>query len=62
MGKISELTKVSSPDTFDRLVYAGRAIATMQSTDNIKISTVRVGADSIMTTRGCGVKLGLVMP
>jgi electron transfer flavoprotein alpha subunit len=48
MGKISELTKVSSPDTFDRLVYADRAIATMQSTDNIKISTVRTtGFDAV---------------
>jgi electron transfer flavoprotein alpha subunit len=41
VGQISEMTKVVSPDTFDRPIYAGNAIATVQSADAIKVITVR---------------------
>ncbi|WP_151448272.1 electron transfer flavoprotein subunit alpha/FixB family protein [Lacisediminimonas profundi] len=41
VGQISEITKVDSPDTFERPIYAGNAIATVQSTDPIKVITVR---------------------
>jgi electron transfer flavoprotein alpha subunit len=41
VGQISEITKVDSPDTFERPIYAGNAIATVQSTDAIKVITVR---------------------
>ncbi len=41
VGQISEITKVESPDTFERPIYAGNAIATVQSTDAIKVITVR---------------------
>jgi len=41
VGQISEITKVDSPDTFERPVYAGNAIATVQSLDPIKVITVR---------------------
>jgi electron transfer flavoprotein alpha subunit len=41
VGQISEITKVDSPDTFERPIYAGNAIATVQSSDPIKIITVR---------------------
>jgi len=41
VGQISEITKVVSADTFERPIYAGNAIATVQSTDNVKVITVR---------------------
>lgn len=41
VGQISEITRVESPDTFERPIYAGNAIATVQSLDAIKVITVR---------------------
>ena len=41
LGQISEITKVEAPDTFERPIYAGNAIATVQSIDPIKVITVR---------------------
>ncbi|MCP1572957.1 electron transfer flavoprotein subunit beta [Herbaspirillum rubrisubalbicans] len=41
VGQISEITKVDSPDTFERPIYAGNAIATVQSSEPIKVITVR---------------------
>ena len=50
VGQISEITKVDSPDTFERPIYAGNAIATVQSTDAIKVITVRTtGFDAAAT-------------
>ncbi len=50
VGQISEITKVDSPDTFERPIYAGNAIATVQSTDSIKVITVRAtGFDAAAT-------------
>jgi electron transfer flavoprotein alpha subunit len=37
VGQISEITKVVSADTFERPIYAGNAIATVQSSDSIKV-------------------------
>ena len=46
----TEITKVDSPDTFERPIYAGNAIATVQSTDAIKVITVRTtGFDAAAT-------------
>jgi electron transfer flavoprotein alpha subunit len=39
--QISEITAVKSPDTFERLIYAGNAIQTVQSNDPKKVLTVR---------------------
>ncbi|MDT3684650.1 MAG: FAD-binding protein [Pseudorhodoplanes sp.] len=39
--QISDITKVISPDTFERPIYAGNAIQTVKSTDNKKVITVR---------------------
>ncbi|OWJ65081.1 electron transfer flavoprotein subunit alpha/FixB family protein [Inquilinus limosus] len=39
--QISEITAVDGPDTFERPIYAGNAIATVQSSDPIKVITVR---------------------
>jgi electron transfer flavoprotein alpha subunit len=41
VAQISEIIKVEAPDTFVRPIYAGNAMATVQSTDAIKIITVR---------------------
>ena len=41
VAQISDITKVESPDTFERPIYAGNAIATVQSSDAIKVITVR---------------------
>jgi electron transfer flavoprotein alpha subunit len=41
VAQISEIITVESPDTFVRPIYAGNAFATVQSTDAIKVITVR---------------------
>jgi electron transfer flavoprotein alpha subunit len=41
VAQISDITAVDSPDTFERPIYAGNAIATVQSSDAIKVITVR---------------------
>jgi electron transfer flavoprotein alpha subunit len=41
VAQISEITKVDSPDTFERPIYAGNAIAIVQSGDKVKVITVR---------------------
>jgi electron transfer flavoprotein alpha subunit len=41
VGQISEITRVVSLDTFERPIYAGNAIATVRSSDHVKVITVR---------------------
>ena len=41
VGQVSDISKVDSPDTFERPIYAGNAIATVQSLDAVKVITVR---------------------
>ncbi len=41
VAQISDITKVVAADTFERPIYAGNAIATVQSADAIKVITVR---------------------
>ncbi|WP_127803646.1 FAD-binding protein [Hydrogenophaga sp. NH-16] len=41
VAQISDITKVVSADTFERPIYAGNAIATVQSADATKVITVR---------------------
>ena len=41
VAQLSDITKVLSPDTFERPIYAGNAIATVQSMDATKVITVR---------------------
>ncbi|MDD2742314.1 MAG: FAD-binding protein [Rhodocyclaceae bacterium] len=44
VAQISEITGIDSPDTFVRPIYAGNALATVQSADKIKVITVRTTA------------------
>jgi len=51
--QISDITRVVSPDTFERPIYAGNAIATVQSLDAVKVVTVRgTGFDAAAATGG----------
>jgi electron transfer flavoprotein alpha subunit len=53
VGQISDITKVESPDTFERPIYAGNAMATVQSLDATKVVTVRTtGFDPAAATGG----------
>ena len=42
--QVSDISAVESPDTFVRPIYAGNALATVQSSDRIKVVTVRTTA------------------
>jgi electron transfer flavoprotein alpha subunit len=53
VAQISDITKVVATDTFERPIYAGNAIATVQSQDAVKIITVRTtGFDAAAATGG----------
>jgi electron transfer flavoprotein alpha subunit len=53
VAQISDITKVESADTFERPIYAGNAVATVQSTDKVKVITVRTtGFDPAAATGG----------
>jgi electron transfer flavoprotein alpha subunit len=50
VAQLSDITKVDGPDTFERPIYAGNAIAIVQSIDKIKVITVRTtGFDAAAT-------------
>ena len=53
VAQLSDITKVVSADTFERPIYAGNAIATVQSGDPVKVITVRTtGFDPAVATGG----------
>jgi electron transfer flavoprotein alpha subunit len=53
VGQVSDITKVLGADTFERPIYAGNAIATVQATDATKVITVRTtGFDPAAATGG----------
>ncbi|MCA3856978.1 FAD-binding protein, partial [Burkholderia sp.] len=53
VAQISEITAVVSADTFERPIYAGNAIATVQSSDPVKVITVRsTGFDPVAAEGG----------
>ncbi|TCK38828.1 electron transfer flavoprotein alpha subunit apoprotein [Paraburkholderia sp. BL8N3] len=53
VAQISDITAVDAPDTFERSIYAGNAIATVQSSDPIKVITVRAtGFDPVAAEGG----------
>jgi len=52
VGMISEISAVESADTFKRPIYAGNAVATVQSEDAIKVITVRGTAFDAVAAEG----------
>jgi len=53
VAQLSDITKVVGADTFERPIYAGNAIATVQSIDPVKVITVRTtGFDPAAATGG----------
>jgi electron transfer flavoprotein alpha subunit len=53
VAQISDIIKVVAPDTFERPIYAGNAIATVQSADPVKVITVRTtGFDAAPASGG----------
>ena len=53
VAQISDIIRVESPDIFVRPIYAGNAIATVQSIDVTKVLTVRTSAFDTAQTGGC---------
>jgi electron transfer flavoprotein alpha subunit len=55
VAQISDIVEVKSADTFVRPIYAGNALATVQSSDKIKVITVRTtGFDAAAASGGSG--------
>lgn len=53
VAQISDITKVVAADSFERPIYAGNAIATVQSADAVKVITVRgTGFDAAAASGG----------
>ena len=53
VGQVSEVTKVIAADTFERPIYAGNAVATVQALDATKVLTVRAtGFDPVAASGG----------
>ena len=53
VGQISDITKVDAADTFERPIYAGNAMAIVQSMDATKVVTVRTtGFDAAAASGG----------
>jgi electron transfer flavoprotein alpha subunit len=52
VAQISDIVNVESPDTFVRPIYAGNALATVQSADAIKVITVRATAFDAAAAEG----------
>ena len=53
VAQISDIIKVDGPDTFERPIYAGNAIATVQSADATRVITVRTtGFDAAAASGG----------
>jgi electron transfer flavoprotein alpha subunit len=50
--QISEIVGIDGPDTFQRPIYAGNAIATVQSSDTVKVITVRGTAFEAASAEG----------
>ena len=63
VGQISDVTQVASEDTFERPIYAGNAIAIVQSLDAIKVITVRTtGFDPAAQTGQASAAIETIAP
>ncbi|MBA3599086.1 MAG: electron transfer flavoprotein subunit alpha/FixB family protein [Methylibium sp.] len=53
VAQISDISKIDAPDTFERPIYAGNAVATVQSAEATKVITVRTtGFDAAANSGG----------
>ena len=52
VAQVSDITAIVSPDTFERPIYAGNAIATVQSADAVKVLTVRTTSFDAVAAEG----------
>src|SRR3546814_18734329 len=57
VAQISDILSVESPYTFTRPIYAGNAIATVQSADAVKVITVRTTAFDGVAAQGGSAKI-----
>ena len=62
VAQISDIIAIEPPDTFVRPIYAGNALATVQSSDNIKVITVRTTAFEATPTEGGSASVETVAP
>jgi electron transfer flavoprotein alpha subunit len=62
VAQISDITKVDAPDTFERPIYAGNAIATVQSADRIKVLTVRTTGFDPAAAQGGSASVEAIAP
>ncbi|MGN6670446.1 MAG: electron transfer flavoprotein subunit alpha/FixB family protein [Candidatus Nucleicultricaceae bacterium] len=62
VGQISDVLKIIAPDTFERPIYAGNAIQTVQSKDAIKVLTVRTTAFAPVSSTGGSAVVEKVTP
>ena len=58
--QISDITAVDSADTFERPIYAGNAIAMVQSQDLIKVITVRTTGFDLVAAEGGSASVGKI--
>ncbi|CAG7598266.1 Electron transfer flavoprotein subunit alpha [Candidatus Vallotia tarda] len=52
VAQVSDITTIVSTDTFERPIYAGNAIVTVQSLDSIKVITIRASAFNQVSANG----------
>jgi len=62
VGQVSDIIKIHSGDTFERPIYAGNAIATVQSLDPVKVITVRTTAFDPAAASGGAAAVETVQP
>lgn len=60
--QISDITKVISPDTFERPIYAGNAMQTVQSPETTKVITVRIAAFAVAPDGGSATIENITVP
>ena len=62
VAQVSEIIAVLSPDTFVRPIYAGNALATVQSLDAVKVATVRATGFEPAAAEGGSARLEKIAP
>lgn len=57
VAQLSDIVAVQAPDTFIRPIYAGNALATVQSSDSVKVISVRTSAFDAASSDGSGAEI-----